>query len=218
MNLFDILGPVMVGPSSSHTAGAVRIGWMTQKLLGEQPVEAKILMYGSFAATGKGHGTDRGLVAGLLGMRPDDERIPDSFEIARKMGLSYSFGIANLTSAHPNSVVLEVKGKSGRTLEVQACPLGGVPIRSNRLDWLDVNGSNLDQPGHVAEVTSMLAHKSVNIANMSLYRDKRGGSAVMVVEMDQPLPKESLEWLEHLEGIVKVTYINVTEGEEDDVL
>ena len=116
MNLFDILGPVMVGPSSSHTAGAVRIGWMTQKLLGEQPVEAKILMYGSFAATGKGHGTDRGLVAGLLGMRPDDERIPDSFEIARKMGLSYSFGIANLTSAHPNSVVLEVKGKSGRTV------------------------------------------------------------------------------------------------------
>lgn len=127
MNLFDILGPVMVGPSSSHTAGAVRIGWMTQKLLGEQPVEAKILMYGSFAATGKGHGTDRGLVAGLLGMRPDDERIPDSFEIARKMGLSYSFGIANLTSAHPNSVVLEVKGKSGRTLEVQACSLGGGP-------------------------------------------------------------------------------------------
>ena len=211
MNLFDILGPVMVGPSSSHTAGAVRIGWMTQKLLGEQPVEAKILMYGSFAATGKGHGTDRGLVAGLLGMRPDDERIPDSFEIARKMGLSYSFGIANLTSAHPNSVVLEVKGKSGRTLEVQACSLGGGRIMINRLD-------GLDQPGHVAEVTSMLAHKSVNIANMSLYRDKRGGSAVMVVEMDQPLPKESLEWLEHLEGIVKVTYINVTEGEEDDVL
>ena len=167
MNLFDILGPVMVGPSSSHTAGAVRIGWMTQKLLGEQPVEAKILMYGSFAA----------LVASFLGMRPEDERIPDSFEIARKMGLSYSFGIANLTSAHPNSVVLEVKGKSGRTLEVQACSLGGGRIMINRLDGLDVNCSceiptlivhNLDQPGHVAEVTSMLAHKSVNIANMSL--------------------------------------------------
>ena len=168
MNLFDILGPVMVGPSSSHTAGAVRIGWMTQKLLGEQPVEAKILMYGSFAATGKGHGTDRGLVAGLLGMRPDDERIPDSFEIARKMSLSYSFGIANLTSAHPNSVVLEVKGKSGRTLEVQACSLGGGRIMINRLDGLDVNCSceiptlivhNLDQPGHVAEViTAHFAH------------------------------------------------------------
>ena len=150
-----------------------------------------------------------------------------ALKFARKMSLSYSFGIANLTSAHPNSVVLEVKGKSGRTLEVQACSLGGGRIMINRLDGLDVNCSceiptlivhNLDQPGHVAEVTSMLAHKSVNIANMSLYRDKRGGSAVMVVEMDQPLPKESLEWLEHLEGIVKVTYINVTEGEEDDVL
>ena len=169
MNLFDILGPVMVGPSSSHTAGAVRIGWMTQKLLGEHPVEAKILMYGSFAATGKGHGTDRGLVAGLLGMRPDDERIPDSFEIARKMGLSYSFGIANLTSAHPNSVVLEVKGKSGRTLEVQACSLGGGRIMINRLDGLDVNCSceiptlivhNLDQPGHVAEVCKKRGKRS----------------------------------------------------------
>ena len=165
MNLFDILGPVMVGPSSSHTAGAVRIGWMTQKLLGEQPVEAKILMYGSFAATGKGHGTDRGLVAGLLGMRPDDERIPDSFEIARKMGLSYSFGIANLTSAHPNSVVLEVKGKSGRTLEVQACSLGGRPYHDQPPRragcQLQLRDSDPDRPqsgpaGPRSRVTSML--------------------------------------------------------------
>lgn len=107
-------------------------------------------MYGSFAATGKGHGTDRGLVAGLLGMRPDDERIPDSFEIARKMGLSYSFGIANLTSAHPNSVVLEVKGKSGRTLEVQACSLGGGRIMINRLEragcQLQLRDSDPDRP------------------------------------------------------------------------
>ena len=151
-------------------------------------------------------------------------RMTSGFRTALKLPGRWVFPIH---SAHPNSVVLEVKGKSGRTLEVQACSLGGGRIMINRLDGLDVNCSceiptlivhNLDQPGHVAEVTSMLAHKSVNIANMSLYRDKRGGSAVMVVEMDQPLPKESLEWLEHLEGIVKVTYINVTEGEEDDVL
>ena len=220
MNLFDILGPVMVGPSSSHTAGAVRIGWMTQKLLGEQPVEAKILMYGSFAATGKGHGTDRGLVAGLLGMRPDDERIPDSFEIARKMGLSYSFGIANLTSAHPNSVVLEVKGKSGRTLEVQACSLGGGRIMINRLDGLDVNCSceiptlivhNLDQPGHVAQVTTMLFHENVNIATLQLYRSSRGSHAVMVLECDQEVPFEALQWLRHLDGIEKVIYYSLEE-------
>ena len=201
MNLFDILGPVMVGPSSSHTAGAVRIGWMTQKLLGEQPVEAKILMYGSFAATGKGHGTDRGLVAGLLGMRPDDERIPDSFEIARKMGLSYSFGIANLTSAHPNSVVLEVKGKSGRTLEVQACSLGGGRIMINRLDGLDVNCSceiptlivhNLDQPGHVAEVTSdagTVSQSTLRICPSTATREADRPSWSW--RWNQPLPQKS---------------------------
>ncbi|MDD7738805.1 MAG: L-serine ammonia-lyase, iron-sulfur-dependent subunit beta [Fusicatenibacter sp.] len=222
MNLFDILGPVMVGPSSSHTAGAVRIGQMTRKLLGEKPVKAKILMYGSFSATGLGHGTDRALVAGLLGMSPDDIRIPDSFSAAKEEGLVYEFGTANLSGAHPNSVILEVEGENGRELNVQACSLGGGRIMINRLDGLDVNCTcemptlivhNLDQPGHVAEVTSMLAHKSVNIANMSLYRDKRGGSAVMVVETDQDIPAESLKWLEHLEGVVKVTYINVTEGE-----
>ena len=229
MNLFDILGPCD-GRSVEFAHSGGSADWMddAETSRGTSRWKQKVLdVRFLWPSTGKGHGTDRGLVAGLLGMRPDDERIPDSFEIARKMSLSYSFGIANLTSAHPNSVVLEVKGKSGRTLEVQACSLGGGRIMINRLDGLDVNCSceiptlivhNLDQPGHVAEVTSMLAHKSVNIANMSLYRDKRGGSAVMVVEMDQPLPKESLEWLEHLEGIVKVTYINVTEGEEDDVL
>ena len=222
MNVFDILGPVMVGPSSSHTAGAVRIGWMTQKLLGQKPVKANIAMYGSFAATGQGHGTDRAVVAGLLGMHPDDERIPNSFQVAEKEGLEFSFGEANLASAHPNTVVLDVTGKNGRELNVQACSLGGGRIMINRLDGLEVNCTcemptlivhNLDQPGHVAEVTSMLSHKSVNIANMSLYRDKRGGLAVMVVETDQPIPEESIRWLEHLEGVVKVTYINVTEGE-----
>lgn len=96
MNIFDILGPVMVGPSSSHTAGAARIGLMTRKLLGAEPVEADIRMYGSFAATGKGHGTDRAIIAGLLGMEPDDMRIPESFAIAEKEGMRFTFGTADL--------------------------------------------------------------------------------------------------------------------------
>ncbi|MDY3917957.1 MAG: L-serine ammonia-lyase, iron-sulfur-dependent subunit beta [Candidatus Limivivens sp.] len=218
MNIFEILGPVMVGPSSSHTAGAVRIGLMTRKLLGQKPVQAKIGMYGSFLATGKGHGTDKALIAGLLGMHPDDMRIPDSFRLAQKDGLVFSFEEANLRSAHPNTVLLEVQGDQGRELSVQASSLGGGRIMINRLDGIDVNCTcemptlivhNMDQPGHVAEVTSMLSHKSVNIANMSLYRDKRGGRAVMVVETDQDIPEQALKWLEHLEGILKVTYINV---------
>lgn len=220
MNIFDILGPVMVGPSSSHTAGAVRIGLMTRRLLGEQPSLARILMYGSFASTGKGHGTDRALVAGLLGMCPDDMGIPESLKRAEEEGMAVEFGEAKIKDAHPNSVVLEVKGASGRELQVQASSLGGGRIMVNKLDGIDVNCTcemptlivhNLDQPGHVAEVASMLSHKSVNIANMRLYRNRRGGAAVMVMETDQDIPEESIRWLEHLEGVTKVTYINVDE-------
>ena len=218
MNVFEILGPVMVGPSSSHTAGAVRIGLMTRKLLAQRPVEAVIGMYGSFAATGRGHGTDRALVAGLLGMRPDDMRIPDSFRYAKEAGFQFSFETIQLREAHPNSVMIRVRGEKGRELTVQASSLGGGRIMINRLDDIDVNCTcemptlivhNMDQPGHVSHVTTMLSQNSVSIANMSLYRNKRGGRAVMVIETDQPIPEESIRWLEHLEGVLKVTYINV---------
>ncbi len=218
MNVFEILGPVMVGPSSSHTAGAVRIGLMTRKLLAQRPVEAVIGMYGSFAATGRGHGTDRALVAGLLGMRPDDMWIPDSFRYAKEAGFQFSFETIQLREAHPNSVMIRVRGEKGRELTVQASSLGGGRIMINRLDDIDVNCTcemptlivhNMDQPGHVSHVTTMLSQNSVNIANMSLYRNKRGGRAVMVIETDQPIPEESIRWLEHLEGVLKVTYINV---------
>ena len=218
MNVFEILGPVMVGPSSSHTAGAVRIGLMTRKLLAQRPVEAVIGMYGSFAATGRGHGTDRALVAGLLGMRPDDMRIPDSFRYAKEAGFQFSFETIQLREAHPNSVMIRVRGEKGRERTVQASSLGGGRIMINRLDDIDVNCTcemptlivhNMDQPGHVSHVTTMLSQNSVNIANMSLYRNKRGGRAVMVIETDQPIPEESIRWLEHLEGVLKVTYINV---------
>ena len=218
MNLFDILGPVMVGPSSSHTAGAVRIGYISGKLLQEKPVNAEILLHGSFATTGMGHGTDRALIAGLLGMQPDDIRIPRSFEIAEKEGLQFSFSTINLKDVHPNTAVLKLTGENGRRIEIEAASIGGGRIMIQKLDGIQVNFSaekptlivhNQDQPGHVAEVTSMLSHKSVNIATMQLYRDKRGGYAVMVLELDQPVLEESLRWLEHLEGIIKVTYINV---------
>ena len=120
MNIFDILGPVMVGPSSSHTAGAVRIGYVTRTMLGEEPVNAMISLSGSFAATGSGHGTDRALIAGLLGMKPDDMRIPDSFELAEQEGLSFSFANIRLPGAHPNTAVLEVEGKTGMSIKIQA--------------------------------------------------------------------------------------------------
>lgn len=220
MSIFDILGPVMVGPSSSHTAGAVRIGIVTRKLLGEEPKKAEILLHGSFAMTGKGHGTDKAIIAGLLGMYPDNMNIPNSFEIAKENGLSVKIGITELRKAHPNSVQINVFGETGRKLEVIASSLGGGRIEICQIDGIDTNFSgnyntlivhNLDQPGHIAEITSMLSHKSVNIASMHLSRDIRGGYAVMVIECDQQIPEDGLNWLTNLEGIIKVTYYNKEE-------
>ena len=125
MDIFDILGPVMVGPSSSHTAGAVRIGSMARTLLGTAPKKAAIHLYGSFADTGLGHGTDRALVAGLLGMKPDDLRIPYAFEAAKKQDLHYTIDTIELRDAHPNTAVIEVWDKNDKYLEMQASSLGG---------------------------------------------------------------------------------------------
>lgn len=220
MNLLDIIGPVMVGPSSSHTAGAVKIGRVSRKLLAENVKDAKIYFHGSFQATGKGHGTDKALIAGLLGMQVDDPAIPDSFAIAEQSGMTFTLEGIDLGDVHPNSVKMNLTGESGRTLEVVAASVGGGQIQICELDGLAVKFSgdyptlivhNIDQPGYVTEVTSMLANKSVNIAAMQLYRASRGGNAVMVIECDREVPMESIEWMEHLEGILKVTYLSMLE-------
>lgn len=222
MNLFDILGPVMVGPSSSHTAGAARIGYTARRLLGEDtPVSALITLSGSFAATGKGHGTDRALVAGLLGMKPDDERISTSLSLAKEAGMDVRFVFQNLPGEHPNTAKLELVGRSGKTLEIVAASLGGGRIMVCEIDGLRASFSgdlptlivqNLDQPGHVSDVTSMLSHKGINIATLRLYRDHPGGNAVMVIETDKPVPAEGIAWLMRSEGITRVTAIGAAEN------
>lgn len=218
MNIFDIMGPVMVDPSSSHTAGAVKIGYISRRLLGEELASVKILLYGSFLTTGKGHGTRKALVAGLLGMKTDDIRIPEALEIAERGGIEVEFGEALLKEAHPNTAQLFLTGVSGRTLEIIGQSLGGSRINIAEIDGIETNFSgdhptlvvhNQDQPGHVSEVTSMLAHKSVNIATMQLYRASRGGEAVMVIECDQEVPIEGIEWLKKVEGVNKVTYLGL---------
>ena len=218
MNIFDIVGPVMVGPSSSHTAGAVRIGFVSRKLLGEPVKSVQLLLYGSFLATGKGHGTDRALVAGLLGMLPDDERVPFAFEEAKNAGMEFTFGEANLKEAHPNSVVLKMVGESGRALEVIAASLGGGRMKICKIDGMEANFCaecptlivrNLDQPGCVATVTTLLSMLGINIATLQLYRDSRGGDAVMVVECDREVPRESILLLEQQDAIERVTYYSM---------
>lgn len=223
MNVFDVMGPVMVGPSSSHTAGAVKIGLVARRLLKQEVKKAEVLLHGSFLATGKGHGTDKAIIAGLLGMQPDDERIPYSFQIAEEMGMEFSFGGTELRHAHPNSVLLKLVGKGGNKLDIIGSSQGGGAIKIDKIDGLDANFCacyptlivhNVDEPGHVAVVTAMLGQYAVNIATLQLYRDKRGGRAVMVIECDQEIPEEMVEKLRKIEGILKVTYLSMEENDE----
>lgn len=214
MNVFDILGPVMVGPSSSHTAGAVRIGGMARALLGETPVDAEIQLHGSFALTGEGHGTHKALVAGLLGLATDDPRVPDSFRLAQEQGLTFSFSTIELRDAHPNSALITVQGRSGRRLEVGASSPGGGRIRVFRLDGLGTSFTgelptlvvhNSDQPGCVSRVTEVLARAGLNVATLQLSRDDRGGQAVMIIECDQSIAPRVGEEVRAIPGILRVT-------------
>ena len=223
LDIFDILGPVMVGPSSSHTAGAVRIGSMARTLLGDEPVEARIHLHGSFAETGPGHGTDRALLAGLLGMKPDDLRIPNAYEEANRAGMAYSLRTVELRDAHPNTALLELTGKSGKKMTIEASSVGGGAIIVNKIDGINVNFTgdfntlivrNQDETGSVAAITSILSQVHINVANMSVNRHRRGGDALMVIETDQHIKPRQVEFLSELPGILSVTYYDKEDDED----
>ena len=215
LDIFDILGPIMVGPSSSHTAGAVRIGRMARTLLGGEPLRAKIGLYGSFAETGQGHGTDKALVAGLLGLKPDDMKVPYSFDLAKHRGLKFTFETAKLRDAHPNTAVLEVERADGKRLTLQAASTGGGRIRVDRLNGVEVSFTGMfntlvirhrDIAGELADVTRELSNGRINIANMSLCRDRRGGDALTVIETDQRVPPVVRQLIGELPGVEGLTY------------
>ncbi len=218
MNIFDIIGPEMVGPSSSHTAGAVRIGNVARMLLGEKIKKASIHLHGSFADTGKGHGTDKAMVAGLMGFSPADVRIPGSFQVAEEWGIDFSIDNVNLGDIHPNSVKLELEGENGNTLEMIASSIGGGRISVEEIDGVQAEFSgekptlivhNEDKPGMISDVTTTLGDKGINIATMHLYRSGRGVSAVMVIELDQEISEDTVEELESKEGIFKAIYLSL---------
>ena len=209
MHVFDIIGPVMIGPSSSHTAGAARIGRVARRLLGEAPSRADVGLYGSFASTYWGHGTDRAIAAGLQDMGVDDPRIRDALALARDAGINVHFHPIELKDAHPNTAVIRVEGAS-RTVEVEAASVGGGAILVNRLDGLVVSFTgeantiiirHRDEPGVIAQVSSLLAGQGVNIATMQVFRSRMGGDAMMVIEVDE-LPDESaMRCLRAIRGI-----------------
>lgn len=217
MDILDIIGPIMVGPSSSHTAGAVRIGLVARKLLGSTPVRAELYLHGSFAATGRGHGTDMALIAGLLGFTPDDERIPQSFEYAKKAGLEFRFDTIQLRDAHPNSVLIKACGAGGHSIEVVGASIGGGRIEICEFAGMKLRFSadgptlivqNRDFPGSVADVSYILSRLNINIATFQVTRNSRGGTAVMVIECDAPIEPDVIERIESMPGIIRAVGLN----------
>ena len=222
VSLLDIIGPVMVGPSSSHTAGACRIGLLARGLVGGTPQRARVELHGSFARTGEGHGTDKAIVGGLMGFRPDDERIRDALEIAERETLQYTFEKTKLGEdevIHPNSVRLTLE-RGDRSAIVLASSLGAGRILVTEIDGfpVDVSGSYHtmvlvaeDVRGSIARIATILADDGLNIATLRLTRKERGGDAFMVIELDEAPDEKAaadiraLDWVRWVARLDKVS-------------
>lgn len=216
-SVFELLGPVMVGPSSSHTAGAVRLGLMAAQILGKKVTYAKIYLHGSFAETGQGHGTHLALLAGLLGMHPDDERIKQARMLAEEEGINVIFEQANLGDIHPNSVRFLLTGDDGSKVSVTGSSLGGGKIHITELNGFKVEFSGdyaaliviyADHPGMVAEITGKLAIQGINIAQMKVTREGKGQEALAVIETDEKVTGQVIKEIEKLPKIAKVMAVD----------
>lgn len=222
LGLRDIIGPIMVGPSSSHTAGALRIARMARRLLSAAPARADITLYGSFAHTGTGHGTDKALVAGLLGLEADDLRIRDSFFLAKGAGLEFAFTRATDAQAeaagveHPNTVDMRIVDADGERIEVRGVSVGGGAAAIRRIDGVDVDisgkrtsvvVSQRDERGVLAHIARCLSDAAVNIATTRMYRTRRGAHAYTVMEVDGSVPARAKEAIEQDPRVMGVRVI-----------
>ncbi|WP_342566327.1 L-serine ammonia-lyase, iron-sulfur-dependent subunit beta [Paenibacillus sp. FSL R7-0345] len=225
-DVFSIIGPAMVGPSSSHTAGAARIGRAARQVLGEMPREAEVIFYGSFAATYQGHGTDRAIAGGLLDFATDDHRLPDSVELAAEAGMDVSFRQGTGLFPHPNTVKLRLVGRDSGT----ELTLTGISIGGGNIEIVDIDGfgvkltgmyptvliNHMDYLGVLASVTEVMRKGQFNIGHMSLDRKNRSGAALTVLELDEPATAELLQELQSLTAVksVKVVDLNGVKQEQ----
>lgn len=223
VGVFDILGPIMVGPSSSHTAGAARLGKVARAVADGDIKEVTFLLHGSFGKTYKGHGTDRALVAGILGMEPSDLRLRDSLSIAKEQGIDITFKEIDLGEAHPNTVKFLITGKGGKKYQMVGSSIGGGGIEVSEVNGekVEFTGayptiiiSHVDVPGVVSNVTSLLYDHAINIAFMKVFRSQKGKEAAMVFEVDNEITDEIIDEIKIMESINKVIRINpIKDGE-----
>lgn len=214
-SVFDIIGPVMIGPSSSHTAGAARIGRIARDLFRKQPTWAKIHLYGSFAETYKGHGTDVAIIGGLLDYDTDDERIKTSFEEAERLGLTFEFIPETAHTEHPNTARIVI-GDGEQEMSMVGISIGGGKVELVELNGfplrLSGNGAAIlvvheDRSGCIASVATCLAKQNINIGHMEVSRREKGNMALMVIEVDQTVSSDVLNQIAELPNITQVTRI-----------
>jgi len=215
-SVFDILGPIMIGPSSSHTAGAARLGKVAAVIAGKNIRSVRFVLHGSFAKTYKGHGTDRALIAGILGMDPWDDRLKDSISIAKERGLGIKFEFEDLGDVHPNTVKFIITKKSEREVEIIGSSVGGGNILIFEVDGepVEFTGKNptiiighKDTPGMISKVSTILYNMDINIALMKVYRNSRGLKAVMVFETDTIVPDNVLDKIKIMPNIYNIREI-----------
>ncbi|MBF0787517.1 MULTISPECIES: L-serine ammonia-lyase, iron-sulfur-dependent subunit beta [unclassified Streptococcus] len=216
-SVFDIIGPVMIGPSSSHTAGAVRIGKIVSSIFGETPTEVEFQLYNSFAKTYRGHGTDVALVAGILGMDTDDSRIPDSLDIARERGIKVYWKIKKDSNApHPNTTRIIIKNDH-KFISATGVSIGGGNIQVTELNGFAVNLNmntptiiivHQDVPGMIAKVTDILSKYDINIAQMNVTRESAGEKAIMIIEVDSRQCGDSIAEIEEIPHLHNVNFFN----------
>lgn len=213
-SVFDIMGPVMIGPSSSHTAGAARLGKMAYKLSGGDIAKVDIYLHGSFAATYRGHGTDKALLAGLLNLPPWDEKLRDSFRLADEKGLKYRFIPTDLGSgAHPNTVKFVIEAANGDISEITGSSIGGGQVVISEIDGLEVHFSgerpilitkHQDTPGIISAITALLYEERINIGNMTVSRSRQDKVANMYIEIDSLCPENFTRRVMEIPGMMRV--------------
>lgn len=221
--IFDCIGPIMVGPSSSHTAGAARLGKIARKIAGGEIKKVKFLLHGSFAKTYKGHGTDRALIAGILGMEPSDKDLRNSLEIASSRGLEYEFIEEDLGDVHPNTVKFLLVTEEGNCSEVIGSSIGGGSIEIINVNGTEVNFTGeyetlivtlIDIAGAVSKVSSILYENNINIAFMKVFRKQKGKEATMIFELDNSILDEIVEKIKRIDHVNKVIKIQpISEAE-----
>lgn len=219
ISAFDVLGPNMIGPSSSHTAGAVAISLLAQKMISGTITSVHFTLYGSFAKTYRGHGTDRALLGGIMGFQTDDERIRDSFTIAAKRGLDYTFSTNEIeTDVHPNTVDIRMENEKQEVMTIRGESLGGGKVRISKINGVDVDFTgqysavivvHKDRPGVIAHITKCLTDCNVNIAFLKLFREDKGATAYSIVESDEKLPLAVIDAINSNEHVYNTMLVQV---------